>query len=92
MSTTVVKDDLLNVPMLESNGRNWVIFRTCLEWALASKNVDGHLLGKKTKPKAAADGADPDVVKAPVDEFAVWEKNENLACHMLGQRLCDLTL
>jgi hypothetical protein len=92
MSTTVVKDDLLNVPMLEPDGRNWVIFRTHLEWALASKNVDGHLLGKKTKPKAAADGADPDVVKAAVDEFAMWEKNENLARHMLGQCLHDSTL
>jgi hypothetical protein len=92
MLTTVVNDDLLNIPMLEPDGGNWVIFKTRLEWALASKNVDSHLLGKKPKPKAAADGADPDVVKAAADELEQWEKSQNLARHMLGQRLRDSTL
>ena len=86
MSTTVVKDDLLNVPMLEPDGRNWVMFKTRLEWALAAKNVSGHLLGSKVKPKSTPEAP----VESAVSEQ--WEKDEFVARHMLGQRLRDSTL
>ena len=63
--SVIVKDDLLNIPKLEPDGSNWVIFKTRLSWALADRQVFNHLAGTAAKPVATA-----------VDELAEWEKVE----------------
>ncbi|KAF8546407.1 hypothetical protein OG21DRAFT_1427096, partial [Imleria badia] len=47
---TTTKEDLYSVPKLEADGRNWVIFKNRLEWALAARDVVDHLTGAAAKP------------------------------------------
>ena len=79
MSVTV-KDELPNVPRLEPDGSNWVIFKTRLTWTLADCQVLDHLSSSKA-PKPTAP-----------DQLIEWEKAENKARNLLAQRLADSTL
>jgi hypothetical protein len=87
MSST--KDELPSVPKLEADGTNWVTFKTRLDWALADKEVNGHLNGSAPKPESK-----PGDVKPPDfdDKLAEWEKHERKARNLLAQRIPDSTL
>ena len=84
MSVTTVKDELLNVPKLEPDGKNWIMFKTRLMYALEDRQqeVSGHLLGNVVKPAK----------EAPVEEQTEWQKVENKARNLLVQRLGDSML
>jgi hypothetical protein len=76
MST--VKDELPNVPKLEPDRSNWVIFKTRLVWTFADRQVSDHLKAT-VKPTAP-------------DQLLEWEKAEYKARNLLAQRLADSTL
>ena len=73
MTTYTAKDDLPSVPKLEADGSNWVTFKTRLDWALADKQVDGHLTSSTLAPDPNARLPDFD------DLLAKWEKDERRA-------------
>jgi transposase InsO family protein len=97
MSTAIpVTTDTLpsNVPKLEIKGTNWAIFSLRLQTAVEAKELWKHFDGSTPRPvgasTVAAGGA---VVVSPPDpdDLAKWLKNENLAKHLLFQRIPDST-
>jgi hypothetical protein len=81
--TTVAKlNPMSNVPKLEVDGTNWVMFSTCLRIALMDKDIYGHLDGTSAKPDQTTD----------LDNYAAWLKKENQALNLLTQKLHDTTL
>ena len=73
---------LLSIPKLEMNRLNWIIFSIHLKWALQEKKVFGHLDSTSPEPATTANA----------DEHTAWSDNEAKACHLLTQKLHDLTL
>ena len=82
MSTVAELNPVSNVPKLEVDGTNWVMFSTRLRIALQDKDVFGHLDGTAIKPNA---------VSKP-DEYTAWLKKEHQARNLLTQKLHDSTL
>src|ERR1700720_1288951 len=83
MMTTVAElNPVSNVPKLEVDGMNWVMFSTRLRIALQDKDVFGHLDGTATEPDKAT---------LP-DEHAASIKKEKQARNLLTQKLHDSTL
>ncbi|KAI9568926.1 hypothetical protein HD554DRAFT_2038637 [Boletus coccyginus] len=76
MEPTTTKEDLYTVLKLEADGRNWVIFKNHLEWALTTHGVVDHLNGTATKPQSPGDGAKPDEIAAYEKSLAEWQKPE----------------
>jgi hypothetical protein len=68
-----------NIPKLEPDGKNWVIFRARILLATKSLGIEDHLSGKLTAPDP-----DPDA-----DAAAEYARKENLACFGLADRLLD---
>ena len=80
--TTVAKlNPVSNVPKLEVDSTNWVMFSTRLHIALTDKDVYGHLDGTSAKPDQTMDP----------DDYAAWLKKENQALNLM-QKLHDTTL
>jgi hypothetical protein len=82
MTTIAELNPVSNVPKLEVDGTNWVMFSTRLRIALNDKDVYGHLDGTSVKP-------DPD---ADAEGYSAWLKKENQALNLLTQKLHDSTL
>ena len=90
MSSKTTREDMYTVPKLESDGRNWIIFKNRLEWALAAQGVVAHLDAQKApKPVEPLEAAKLAAYKT---ELAAWEKTE-FTCHQqLARALPDSTL
>ena len=82
MTTVAELNPVSNVPKLEVDGTNWVMFSTRLRIALTDKDVYGHLDGTSAKPDRTTDP----------DNYAAWLKKENQALNLLTQKLHDTTL
>ena len=82
MSTVVELNPVSNVPKLEVDGTNWVMFSTRIHIALTDKDVYGQLDGTSAGPDKAMDPND----------YAGWLKKENQALNLLMQKLHDTTL
>ena len=82
MTTVAELNPVSNVPKLEVDGTNWVMFSTRLRIALTDKDVYGHLDGTSAKPDQTTDP----------DDYAAWLKKENQALNLLTQKLHDTTL
>ena len=82
MSTVAELNPVSNVPKLEVDGTNWVMFSTRLRIALTDKDVYGQLDGTSAKPDKTTDP----------DDYAAWLKKENQALNLLTQKLHDTTL
>ncbi|OAX31639.1 hypothetical protein K503DRAFT_671825, partial [Rhizopogon vinicolor AM-OR11-026] len=97
MSTTVpVTTDTLpsNVPKLDIKGTNWAIFSLRFQIAVEAKELWKQFDGTNPCPVGASTTAtDGTVVVSPpdADELAQWQKSENLAKHLLTQRIPDST-
>jgi hypothetical protein len=68
-----------NIPKLEPDGKNWVIFRARILLATKSLGIEDHLSDELTAPDP-----DPDA-----DAAAEYARKENLACFGLADRLLD---
>ena len=83
-----------NVPKLDIKGANWAIFSLRFQVAVEAKELWSHFDGTSLCPVAmevtASDGT---VTTTPpdADELAKWLKSENLAKHLLTQRVPDST-
>ena len=90
MSSETTREDMYTVPKLESDGRNWIIFKNCLEWALAAQGVVAHLDAQKApKPVKPLEAAKLAAYKT---ELATWEKTEFTCRQQLARALPDSTL
>jgi hypothetical protein len=83
-----------NVPKLEIKGTNWAIFSLRLQITIEAKELWKHFDGT-TPPPVGPPIAGPNgtTVSSPPDpdDLAKWQKNENLAKHLLFQRIPDST-
>ncbi|KAJ7189825.1 hypothetical protein GGX14DRAFT_382857, partial [Mycena pura] len=82
--TTIAAADLTalsKVPVLQSNGANWLIFTSRFKNFIDAKLLWGHFDGTTTRPS-------PPAAQAEIDE---WVKHESEARNYLGQRLEDST-
>ncbi|OJA11472.1 hypothetical protein AZE42_10588 [Rhizopogon vesiculosus] len=97
MSTAipVTTDTLLsNVPKLEIKGTNWAIFSLHLQITVEAKEFWKHFDGMAPCPVGATTmQPDGSIIVSPPDpdDLAKWQKNENLAKHLLYQRIPDST-
>jgi len=97
MSTSIpITTDTLpsNVPKLEMKGTNWAIFSLRLQTAVEAKELWKQFNGTSPRPVSTSMKApDGSVVVSPPDpdELAKWQKNKNLAKHLLFQRIPDST-
>src|SRR5882757_27707 len=97
MSTPIpVTTDTLpsNVPKLEIKGTNWAIFSLRLQIAVEAKELWKHFDGSTPRPVGATTTqTDGSILVSPPDPDALakWQKNENLAKHLLYQRIPDST-
>ncbi|KAJ6543207.1 hypothetical protein DFH09DRAFT_826494, partial [Mycena vulgaris] len=69
------------VPVLQTDGANWLIFSTCFKLFVKSKVLWGHFDGTTSRPV-------PPAQQAEIDE---WEKHENESRNHLAQKLEDTT-
>ena len=88
MSVVPVTTDILlsNVPKLDVKGTNWAIFAFHFQVAVKAKDLWGHLDGSTACP----------VYPAPLStdqtaEVNKWNKDEQMAKHLLAQRIPDST-
>ncbi|KAJ7702926.1 hypothetical protein B0H16DRAFT_1347283, partial [Mycena metata] len=83
MATTIADvSSISRVPVLQSDGANWLIFSTRFKLFVKSKARWGHFDGTTPKPV-------PPAAQAEIDE---WEKHEDEAHNFLAQKLEDNTL
>ena len=82
MSTVAELNPVSNMPKLEVDGTNRVMFSTRLRIALTDKDVYGQLDGTSAKPDKTTDPND----------YTAWLKKENQALNLLTQKLHDTTL
>ena len=68
MNSDNTREDMYTVPKLEPDGRNWIIFKNRIEWALAACGVVLHL--DATKAPKPAPPADPKQMDAYEAELA----------------------
>ena len=68
MNSDNTREDMYTVPKLEPDGRNWIIFKNRIEWALAARGVVSHL--DATKAPKPAPPADPKQMDAYEAELA----------------------
>ncbi|KAI6095718.1 hypothetical protein F5141DRAFT_971345, partial [Pisolithus sp. B1] len=97
MSTAIpITTDTLpgNVPKLDIKGANWAIFSLHFQTAVEAKELWSHFDGTSQCPVGptvtAADGTET-VSPPDPDELAKWQKSENMAKHLLTQRIPDST-
>ncbi|KIK13222.1 hypothetical protein PISMIDRAFT_18132 [Pisolithus microcarpus 441] len=97
MSTTIpiTTDTLLgNVPKLDIEGANWVIFSLRFQTAVEAKELWLHFDGTSQCPVGptvtVADGTE---TVSPLDpnELAKWQKSKNMVKHLLTQQIPDST-
>ena len=52
MATTSIRlgDELLRIPKLSVDGKNWIVYKERLQLSLSARGLDGHLDGTTTKP------------------------------------------
>ena len=84
-----------NVPKLEIKGTNWAIFSLRLQIAIEAKELWKHFDGTTPRPVGPPiAGPNGTTVSSPPDpdDLAKWQKNENLAKHLLFQRIPDSTV
>jgi hypothetical protein len=96
MSTTVpVTTDTLptNVPKLDIKGTNWAIFSLRFQIAVEAKDLWKQFDGTNPKPVGPLATVGGTTVVSPPDPVALaqWQKHENLAKHLLTQRIPDST-
>lgn len=95
MSTTVpVTTDTLpsNVPKLDLKGTNWAIFSLRFQTAVEAKDLWKQFDGSNPKPVGSpATGGTTTVSPPDPVALAQWQKHENLAKHLLTQRIPDST-
>ncbi|KIJ13490.1 hypothetical protein PAXINDRAFT_81161, partial [Paxillus involutus ATCC 200175] len=97
MSTTVpITTDTLpsNVPKLDIKGANWAIFSLRFQVAVEAKQLWKQFDGTDPRPVGISTTApDGTVLESPpdADELAKWLKSENIAKHLLTQRIPDST-
>ena len=48
--TTSKDDTLFHVPKLANDGSNWVAYKTCMKYAIASRGLTEHLDGTLAAP------------------------------------------
>ncbi|KAG1784721.1 uncharacterized protein HD556DRAFT_1193168, partial [Suillus plorans] len=97
MSTTVpVTTDTLptNVPKLDIKGTNWVIFSLRFQIAVEAKELWKQFDGTNPKPVGPSTTSGGVTTTSPPDPvtLAQWQKSENLAKHLLTQRIPDSTM
>ncbi|KAJ8585858.1 hypothetical protein M405DRAFT_744574 [Rhizopogon salebrosus TDB-379] len=90
MSTLPITTDTLpnNVPKLDVKGTNWAIFSLRFQIAVEAKELWMHFDG--TNPPPCPNGT---TIPSPPDpdDLAKWRKSENLAKHLLTQRIPNST-
>ncbi|KAG2341950.1 hypothetical protein P692DRAFT_201684519, partial [Suillus brevipes Sb2] len=87
MSTAVpVTTDTLpsNVPKLDIKGTNWAIFSLRFQVAVEAKELWRFFDGSCPRPASPVSATE-------VTALEKWRKNENLAKHLLTQRIPDST-
>jgi len=97
MSTMVpVTMDTLptNVPKLDIKGTNWAIFSLCFQVAVEAKELWKQFDGTNPKPTGLPMTSGGTTTVSPPDPVALaqWQKTENLAKHLLTQRIPDSTV
>ncbi|KAJ6598002.1 hypothetical protein B0H10DRAFT_1888205, partial [Mycena sp. CBHHK59/15] len=82
--TTITADiaSISRVPVLQTDGANWLIFSTRFKHFAKSKAVWGHFDGTTPRPV-------PPAAQVEIDE---WDKHEDEAHNYLAQKLEDTTL
>ncbi|KAF8984333.1 hypothetical protein BDQ17DRAFT_1290190, partial [Cyathus striatus] len=68
------------VDRLDSSGENWVMFETRFKGAMRAQKVWKHFTGQAVKPKDDS------------PELEAWQEKEDLASHLLMQKLPDSIL
>jgi hypothetical protein len=90
------KDLFAQVPVLETDGSNYAVWKLRLEYAMAAKGTLGHLdatAPEPVEPKASDKGpADPDAMTAYRADHQKWKEREYLARAQLARVVRDLTL
>ena len=78
MATTVIKlgDELLRIPRLAIDGKNWIAYRERLQLSLLARGLEGHLDGTSTKPVAPVGTTSSAGVTTPpkADEIEAHQK------------------
>jgi hypothetical protein len=83
-----------NIPKLEIKGTNWAIFSLHLQIAIEAKELWKHFDGTTPCPVGPPiAGPNGTTISSPPDpdDLAKWQKNENLAKHLLFQCISDST-
>jgi hypothetical protein len=82
-----------NVPKLDIKGTNWVIFSLCFQVAVEAKELWKQFDGTNPKPTGLPTSSGGTMTISPPDPvtLAQWQKTENLAKHLLTQRIPDST-
>ena len=97
MSTAIpITTDTLpcNIPKLDIKGANWVIFSLHFRTAVEAKELWLHFDGTSIRPVGTTTTATNRTVATSLpdtDELAKWQKSENMAKHLLTQRIPDST-
>ncbi|KAG2108667.1 uncharacterized protein F5147DRAFT_576486 [Suillus discolor] len=45
-----LREDFLHIPKLTANGKNWMMYKECLQWSIDAWGLLSHLDGTETKP------------------------------------------
>src|SRR6267154_535851 len=97
MSTTVpITTDTLptNVPKLDIKGTNWVIFSLRFQVTVEAKDLWKQFDGTNPKSVGPSMTSGGTTTVSPPDPVTLtqWQKHENLAKHLLTQRIPDSTV
>ena len=97
-NSTRLGDELLRIPKLSADGKNWIVYKEHLQLSLLTRELDGHLDGMAAKPIEPQDVTDaagtvtrpkPEEIETYKKDLREWTQNRAIAMQQIASTIPD---